>query len=147
MRCRRGYTLLEMSITLAVLAIASALVVPALVNFGETPARRTAGELLGVLAASRKLAIDSNVAVVLVLDPSTGRYRADSTGPFGSGPVTEGSFATDAMELFVTDQARLVWRFRSTGAASGDTVLVRGTNESLLVVVDPWNGVAWTDAR
>ncbi|MBK6495645.1 MAG: GspH/FimT family pseudopilin [Gemmatimonadetes bacterium] len=147
MTSRRGFTLLEMSITLAVLLIASGLVVPALVDFGQTPARRTAGALIELLTTARHIAIDSNVTVTVVLDPETGRYRADSTGLLGSGPVSEGEVAFDGLEELVTESARLTWRFRPDGGALGDTVVVRGQEGSLVLSVDRWNGVARTDAQ
>ena len=142
MTSRRGFTLLEMSITLAVLLIASGLVVPA-----QTPARRTAGALLELLTTARHIAIDSNVTVTVVLDPETGRYRADSTGLLGSGPVSEGEVAFDGLEELVTESARLTWRFRPDGGALGDTVVVRGQEGSLVLSVDRWNGVARTDEQ
>ncbi len=144
---RRGFTLLEMSITLAVLLIASGLVVPALVDFGQTPAQRTAGALLEVLTTARHIAIDSNVTLTVVLDPETGQYRADSTGLAGSGLVTEGVVELDGLEELVTESARLTWRFRPDGGALGDTVLVRGQEGTLVLSVDRWNGVARTDAQ
>lgn len=142
MRSRRGFTLLEMSITLAVMAVATILVVPALVDLGQSPKHETADELRSLLKASRALAIDSNTTVTVVLDPVSGKYRVDSTGVFGSGPVTEGQLEVGAVEMMVTDLDRLQYTFRPTGAAFGDTVAVRGIDSSVVVWVDPWSGVA-----
>lgn len=139
---RRGFTLLEMSITLAVMAIAALLVVPALVNFGQVRPRRTAEELLSLLKASRSLAIDSNTTVSVVLDPTSGRYRVDTTGLFGSGPVTEGQLEASSVETMNTTSARLQYTFGPDGASYGDTVRVRGIDSAVVIWVDPWNGAA-----
>ena len=142
MHTRRGFTLLEMSITLAVMAVASILVVPALVDLGRTPPHQTAEGLLSLLKASRTLAIDSNTTVTVLLDPVSGKYRVDSTGVFGSGPVTEGQLEVGAVEMMVTELTRLQYTFRPTGAGFGDTVRVRGIDSAVVITVDPWSGVA-----
>lgn len=144
---RRGYTLLEMSITLAVLSIAAMLVAPALVDFGQQHARSTGSELINLLAAARRTAIDSNVTVTVIVDPEDGRYRVDSIGPFGRGVVAEGELDLAGFERWETDLPRLAWRIESTGLAFGDTVVARGADTALLIGLDPWNGIAWTDAR
>lgn len=139
---RRGYTLLEMSIVLAILSVAATLVVPALVDLGATPPHRTGDALLTLLHASRQAAIDRNVTVALVIDPVTGKFEVDSTGLSGAGELAEGQIDLALTEALVTDLPRLQYTFRPNGAAMGDTVRVRGTDSSLVVSVDPWNGVA-----
>lgn len=136
-----------MSITIAVLSIAAMLVAPALVEFGEKQARSTGSELMQLLASARRTAIDSNVTVTVVVDPEDGRYRVDSIGPFGRGIVAEGELDLGGFERLETELARLTWRIESTGLALGDTVVVRGMDDALLIGLDPWNGIAWTDAR
>lgn len=140
---RSGYTLVEMAVVLAVMAIASGLVAPALVNFGRIPPRRTADALLSLLAATRRLAIDHNVTATLVLDPKSGDYRVDSTGIFGSGLVVQSQIDLLGMESMATDLPRLNYSFQPTGAALGDTVRVRGADSSVVIVLDPWSGVAY----
>lgn len=140
-RSRRGFTLVEMAIVMAVMAIASGLVVPALVDLGRTPQRRTADALLSLLNATRRLAIDNNVSVTLVLDPKSGDYRVDSTGFYGSGLVEQSQIDLLGMEAMVTELPRLTFWFQPTGAALGDTVRIRGADSSVVVSVDPWSGV------
>ena len=146
MRTRRGFTLLEMSITLAVMAVASMLVVPALVHFGQVPAPRTADALVTLLRASRDAAISRNITVSVIIDPLTGKYRVDSTGNNGAGPLTEGKLELGTVEEFETDLPRLQFVFRPTGAALADSVKVRGVDSSIVVRVDPWSGVAHAGA-
>ncbi len=143
-RSHRGFTLMEMIICMAIMAIASSLVVPALVDLGRTPQqRRTADALLSVLNASRKIAIAHNVTVTVVLDPKSGDYRVDSTGYFGAGMVIQSQIDLLGMETMSTDAPRLNYTFHPTGAAMGDTVRIRGMDSSVVVQVDPWSGVAY----
>jgi Tfp pilus assembly protein FimT len=132
-----------MAIVLAIVAIASGLVVPALVDFGRTPQQRTSDTLISLLNASRKLAIEHNVTVTVVLDPKSGIYRVDSTGFYGAGLVVQSQIDLLGMESMATDASRLNFNFTPTGAALGDTVRIRGTDSSVVISVDPWSGVAY----
>ena len=147
MRASRGFTLWEMAIVLAVMSIAAILVVPAIARLGEAPPPRTADTFLALLRDARKAAIDSNAVVTLMFDPVSGHYRADSTGAGGAGRVAEGTLTLSASEVMETTLPRLKYVFRPTGAATGDTVLVRGYGDAVLVSIDPWSGVARTNAR
>jgi prepilin-type N-terminal cleavage/methylation domain-containing protein len=140
---RRGFTLVEMAIVLAIMLIAGGLVVPALVDLGRTPQRRTADSLLSLLNASRKLAIAHNVTVTIALDPKSGNYRVDSTGYYGAGLVVQSQIDLLGMESMATDAPRLNYMFKPTGAAMGDTVRIRGADSSVVVSIDPWSGVAY----
>ena len=134
---------MEMTIVMAIMAIASGLVVPALVDFGRTPQRRTADALLSLLNATRRLAIDSSVTATLVLDPKSGDYRIDSTGFSGAGLVLQSQIDLLGMDAMVTELPRLTFTFQRTGAAIGDTVRIRGADSSVVVSIDPWSGVAY----
>ena len=146
-RARGGFTLFEMSIVLAVMAVCAVLVAPALTRLGERPPAKTADAVLAVLRDARKAAIDRSATVVLRIDPVSGRFRADTTGVGGTGLLAEGALTLGATETLETTLPRLRYIFRPTGAAFADSVLVRGFGEAVLVSVDPWSGVARTDAR
>jgi prepilin-type N-terminal cleavage/methylation domain-containing protein len=147
MRHRSGFTLFEMAVVLAIMALSATLVVPALARLGRDKQSQAATGVLGILHDSRKLAIDRNAMVILRIDPLTGHYRADTTGVAGTGLFAEGTIPLDATETMITDLSRLQFIFRPTGAVFGDSVLVRGQGSTVLVSVDPWSGVARTDER
>ena len=50
---------------------------------------------------------------------------------------------TNPGNKYPTDAARLNYTFHPTSAALGDTVRIRGADSSVVVFVDPWNGVAY----
>jgi prepilin-type N-terminal cleavage/methylation domain-containing protein len=147
MKSRRGFTLLEMGIVLAIMAVSAMLVAPALSRMGQGKPPGVGDDVIKLLTDARTIAIQRNETVTLRLDPTSGRYRADTVGVAGSGELGEGTMTLGAQETLVTDQPRLVYVFHPTGSAFADTVLVRGAGAAARVAVDPWNGVAYATAR
>jgi prepilin-type N-terminal cleavage/methylation domain-containing protein len=146
-RLRRGFTLLEMGIVLAIMAVSAMLVAPALARMGQGRPPQVGEDVVRLLNDARKIAIERNETVTLRLDPVSGRYRADTVGVSGSGELGEGAMTFGAQETLVTDQPRLVYVFHPTGSTFADTVLVRGAGASARVWVDRWNGVAYASPR
>lgn len=130
---------------LVVLALAATLAAPAFARFGTEQPSRGADQLVGLLKAARKAALDYNATVVLRLDPKTLKYQVDTATPVGGGMLAAGALELDISERIETDKLRLVYIFQPTGATFSDTVVVRGTSAPLVVRVDPFNGVARAD--
>jgi prepilin-type N-terminal cleavage/methylation domain-containing protein len=146
-RRRRGFTLMEMALVLAIMAVSAMLVAPAFARMGQDKPLGVADPLIKLLGDARQIAIQRNEAVTLRLDPTSGRYRADTVGVAGSGELGEGTLALGAQDAMATDLPRLVYVFHPTGSAFADTVLVRGPSASVMVAVDPWSGVAHASRR
>lgn len=146
MRARRGYTLWELTMVLLVLAIAATLAVPAFSDFGRDPEPTGADAMLSLLKDARKAAIDFNANVTLRLDPATLRYELDTSSASGYGVLAAGTLDIGMSRTLVTDLPRLQYVFRPTGAAFGDTVVVRGGPLPLTIRIDPWSGVARADS-
>ncbi len=144
---RPGFTLLEMAIVLAIMAVSAMLVAPAIARMGQGKPPQVGEDVVKLLHDARKIAIERNETVTLRLDPTSARYRADTVGVAGSGELGEGALTLDAQESLVTELPRLVYVFRPTGATLADTVMVRGAGGSALVWVDAWNGVAYASPR
>jgi prepilin-type N-terminal cleavage/methylation domain-containing protein len=147
MRAKPGFTLWEIATVMLIMAIAATLAAPAYVRFGQDREQTSADLLLKLLHDTRAIAIARAVDATLLIDPKTGHYRVDTTSSFGAGRVAEDTLRFGATEGLETDLARLRYVFRPTGAAFGDSVLVRGRDSTRLVRVDTWSGVANATAR
>lgn len=147
MRARRGFTLWEMAIVLAIMSVSAVIVIPRLTEFGQTPPPEPGDVITSVLRDARRAAISRSMTVTLRVDPKSGQYRADTTGIAGTGALAEGTLDVSMWESLDTDRSRLTFVFRPSGAAFGDTVRVRGNNGSVVVSVDPWSGNPVIHAR
>ncbi len=147
MRARRGFTLWEMTIVFAIMAVTALIVAPQWMRLGDAPAAATGQPILDALRDARRLAITAHQVVALRIDPASGRYRVDTSGVSGTGLYVEGSLELGALESMESDRPRVQYIFRPTGATYGDTVIVRSANGSVLIAVDPWSGVATSYAR
>lgn len=131
---------------LLVMAIAASLAAPAFARFGTDQPTGAADKLIGLLHDARKAAIDFNATVTLRMDPKTLKYQLDTSGTNGAGRLAEGVLDLGLTQTLVSDQLRLQYVFRPSGAAFADTVIVRGGDVPLVVRVDPWSGVARADS-
>lgn len=145
---RRGFTLWEIGLVLALIGIMMGVAIPAFVRLGADDPSRAVDVVLKLLRDTRRLAIDQGVTVATTLDPATARYRVDT---IGNGGVTA-SIADTVLPLplgasLTADSLRVQFFFLPTGAAIADSVAVRGDGTTMMVSVDPWTGVARADAR
>jgi prepilin-type N-terminal cleavage/methylation domain-containing protein len=145
MSARRGFTLWELTLVLAIMSVTALLAVPAFARLGTEQPPGPADQMLGLLHDARKVAIDNHVTAMLRLDPKTYRYQLDTIGN-GAAKYIEGALDLGTTQTLVSDQPRLQYLFRSTGAAFADTVVVRGGGRPVTVRVDPWSGVARADS-
>jgi prepilin-type N-terminal cleavage/methylation domain-containing protein len=145
-RARRGFTLWELTMVLLVMSVAATLAVPAFARLGSEKPATAADAMLGLLHDARKAAIDYNATTTLRLDPRTLRYEVDTTGVDGFGELASGTLDLGMSQTLQTDQPRLQYIFRPTGATFADTVVVRGGARQLTIRVDPWSGVAHADS-
>jgi prepilin-type N-terminal cleavage/methylation domain-containing protein len=147
MKARRGFTLWEMTIVLALVALGAALVIPNWVDFGENPSVAPGDAMVALLRDARKLAIEQSQTVRVQIDPAALYYRVDTTGAYGTGFYADGTLQMSAYETLETGLKRLRYMFRPSGAALGDTVAVHGGEYAVMVAVDPWSGYAVVNAR
>lgn len=131
----------------AVLSVTALFVLPAWIGRDDPTPVTGAGALSSLLTTARRAAIDARQTVQLYLDPVSGAWRADTTGVHGTGLLAEGTLELQALESLDTDVPRLRFQFFPTGAALGDTVLVRSSRDAVQLSVDPWSGVVVSDAR
>jgi prepilin-type N-terminal cleavage/methylation domain-containing protein len=147
MRRRAGFTLWEIATVMLIMAIVATITVPAYVHFGEDREPTSLDLLLKVLHDTRALAIEHSVEATLLIDPVSGHYRVDTTSSFGTGLAAEDSLKFGVTEGLETSLPRLRYTFRPSGAAFGDSVIVRGIDSTRVLIVDTWSGVAHATAR
>lgn len=145
MRARRGFTLWELTIVLAVMAIAATLAAPAFARFGSEQPAGAGDALVTLLRNARKLSLEHNVTVTLRLDPKSLRYQVDTAGAAGFGRLADSTLDMGLTQTLESPDPRLSFVFTPTGATLADTVIVRGASVPLVLHVDPWSGVAHVD--
>ena len=144
---RPGFTLMEMAVCLVIMAVAAAVVAPAISRLGEGKPETAGGQLVSLLKQSRTLAIERNYTVTVRIDPVSSRYRVDTTGTGGMGVYVDTVFSLGDTETLETSLDRLQFTFSPTGAVMGDTVIVRGIGTTSVLSVDAWTGEAKLVAR
>ncbi len=147
LRSRSGFTLIEMSVCLVIMAIAAAVVAPAIARLGAGKPESGADKLVSLLKGARNFAIERNYTVTVRIDPITSHFRVDTVGTNGLGILADSTLDLGASESLETNLDRLQYTFRATGAVLGDSVIVRGIGASSLITVDPWTGEAKLFAR
>jgi prepilin-type N-terminal cleavage/methylation domain-containing protein len=135
---RHGFTLAEIIVVLALLGIVAAVAVPAFTRLDATDAATgAAGDVVRLLRAARRVALEHSTSATVVLEPASGRYwlaMGDSAPGSDSGTLALPAGVT----LGPAPRARFV--FEPNGAAIGDSLLVRGPERAAFVTVDRWTG-------
>lgn len=140
---RKGFTLVEMLIVIVILAIVSAVTVPALRANPDDELTTSANALTSLMQRSRQTAVERGQTVTLVVDVENARYWATivSTGEPDSlvsyGPIELASGAT-----ITADKPRVHYVFAPSGAASGGSVEVRMDSRAAVVTLNQWTGDA-----
>ncbi len=154
MRTRRGFTLLETAIVLAITAIGALLVIPQWPSafrddVGSTrPVDDTPGAPLAVaLTEARQQAIRHRQIAIVRIDAFRGLLRMDTVGTNGRGVWRDTTLPLGINEMLVTADTAEVLVFRPTGAAESRPMALRHASGWLTVQVDPWNGEVTRVAR
>lgn len=146
-RARRGFTLMEMAVCMVIMAVAAAVVAPAISRLGDGQPETGGDKLIALLKQARKLAIERNYLVTVRIDPVTSHFRVDTTGLNGMGVLADTTLDLGDSETLETSLDRLQFTFKPTGAAMGDSVIVRGIGTTSVLTVDAWTGEAKLVAR
>ncbi len=147
---RRGFTLLETAIVLAITAIGALLVLPmwpAALTRGVQRDDSPGAALATELTEARRHAIASRHAVTVHIDVTHGRLRMDTTGAGGRGVWRDTVLPLAPDEALTTADTAAVWLFRPTGAAQGQPMALRHAAGWVTVSVDPWSGEVRRVAR
>ena len=148
-RLRRGFTLLETAIVLAITVIGGLLVLPQWNAARSVPAGATAsagsseapGEsLVGALLEARERAILRRQVVTVRLNRELALVRMDTTGGNGTGLwVEQPLLLGDGATLETREPITLV-EFHPSGSAISDALPIRSRAGWSAIIVDAWTG-------
>lgn len=144
-RTSRGFTLLELMLVMLIIAVAAALVGPAVGSrLLRADARRTAAQLRSAMELMRLHAVRSGRAELLVVDPEENAYWREGGG--GAVEVAPESGILSAQSRWVRENGQVEFHFYPDGTNSGGAVRVaQGRSETATAYViwlDPLLGVA-----
>jgi len=141
---KRGFTLVEVVVVIAILGITAAAVVPALARATtEDDLTRGARALGDVLDAARSRALERTRSVSVTLVPETGRYWVSA----GAEPLDSGILGLDPGVRLQSPAPRPSFRFDPLGTADGDSVLLVGPSGARALSLDRWTGALRAPAR
>ena len=118
---RRGFTLIELLVVLAIMAIATALVAPAILR----PFRDDRAQLSAVVAGAREIAAARGEIIYLQLDPS-GDWHTEGGGSQIDAAITRGHMqplARVPLTLIVSPTGSCAFNVRSITAAAAAVTL------------------------
>ena len=118
---RRGFTLIELLVVLAIMAIATALVAPAILR----PFRDDRAQLSAVVAGAREIAAARGEIIYLRLDPS-GDWHTEGGGSQIDAAITRGHMqplARVPLTLIVSPTGSCAFNVRSIAAAAAAVTL------------------------
>jgi type II secretion system protein H len=138
-RADGGFTLLELLVTLLVLALALGLTVPMLNR--STDAVRVRAEIAGfsaVLRHARERAITSGTPHAVVIERETHRMVVRAGGP--DGEIRHARTLSERLTVEASTPAPLTVRFEPQGGSSGGDFRVAAGGVAYRVTVDPLTG-------
>jgi len=152
---RTGFTLIELVVVLLLIAVASAVTVPALLAPPQPTDIDYATQRFQLLfRLARDSAVSAGMPVTVSLDSVTahawlvtgdGRANVDTAASIRPGALRVDvgeSLELPASVRVQMTKARARFRFLPGGAAFGDTLLLRSGALSRALTLDPWTGDA-----
>jgi type II secretion system protein H len=141
-RTRAGFTLVEMIVVIAILAIVSAVTLPSFRADNEDAITTASKTLTDFIARSRQTSIERGEVVMLTVEPANARYWVIASEPEGDSVLASGSFELPADATLIASQPRLRYAFLPSGRASGEPLTLRLSAHAAVISVDQWTGDA-----
>jgi general secretion pathway protein H len=136
-RRQRGFTLIELAVTLLVLALGVALVAPAVGRSTEAIRMRAeVSRFSALLRHTREQAITTRQSHALVVNPDEHKVTIVS----GEKDVRETRTLAAHLTISAQPATALTVRFEPHGVSSGGEFVVRSADIRYLVTVDPLTG-------
>jgi prepilin-type N-terminal cleavage/methylation domain-containing protein len=132
MSSRRGVTLIELVVVIALMAIVTGAVAPALTSLDRrNPTAVDA--VVELIRRARTSALERGSAVTLTIDPASARYWLDV-------PDTSDVIVLPQGATLTATSPRVHLRFDPTGSADADAIFVHEQNAVTAIVLDRWTG-------
>jgi prepilin-type N-terminal cleavage/methylation domain-containing protein len=138
---RRGFTLIELSVVITVIAMMAALVAPRLIALKDSRTARDAeAALLRLPVRARTEARQGKTTVALRLDGDA--LILEKTPPDGSDPTEIARFSSPALTLS-TEVADFNWTVRADGTAERKTLTVQEGNSQKTLILPAEGEPRW----
>jgi general secretion pathway protein H len=147
---RRGFTLVEVVIVLAILGIVAAVTTPSLIRLGrQDELTGSANSIARVLRGARLAALERAIPVSAVIEPTSRKYLVETESDAGSQILAQGTVQLAPSTTLASDRPRVRFVFAPLGSASPDSVVITGDGGSVVVGVERWSGEVFvrTDGR
>lgn len=137
-----GYTLVEMVVVLAVMALAAAVIAPGLFRSETSGGERVVRTLTEVYAMAREAAVTRGGGAQVWVNADEGRWLAlvRSGGTSRWDTLGSGSLQTPGVRLQSGGERWAIVRFDARGRAAGQSVGVRGPEGVAFLRPNHWTG-------
>jgi prepilin-type N-terminal cleavage/methylation domain-containing protein len=139
-RARRGFTLLETGVVLAITALAALLVLPIWLGAERSAISADEEPFTSLLDGARRQAHLARQRVTVTVDMALQLVQVDTSGTNGDGTWQRFSLDRETLTQVDATVARATFTFRANGSAHGDSLRVRTADGWHWLTVDPWSG-------
>ena len=138
---RCGFTLIEMLVVIAILAIVGAVTLPAARLNSEDELARASALLTNLIQRSRQTAVERGESVSLIVDAENARYWAIAVAPdHPDSVVSYGTIDLPSGATLTADDSRTHFTFGPSGSVSGQPLTLEMDGGAALITVNQWTG-------
>ena len=145
---RSGFTLVELLVVLAILALISTVAIPAFTQLAEpNDLERAATEVKRLLERARLTALERATRATIVIDPEALRYRLTINRGTSPDSTIEAPLSGPSGVVISGPTRRPRVTFDGQGRSFGDSIVLVGEGRAMIVGTDPWTGSVHVTGR